>query len=107
MIARRGLLPRAEDFAHEAVRKKGGEPIVAMGKMDTQEGWAPTLLTPWGKQHIGSIEEAQYLASQLDEVADKKARGEIWKKLNLGTGRWQNIENPSARLKVRRSVPAR
>lgn len=96
-----------EQFAQEAVRRRGGEAVVAHGKFDTAKGWAPTNLTAWGKKHLGSVEAAQGLVSELDRTPDKASRGPLWKKLQLGVGSWANAD-PSATLapKKYRVVPA-
>lgn len=89
MAGRKKMKP-ISDFAHQAVKRHGGTPVVAHGKVDTQKGWMPFNLTPWGKQNIGSIEDARELVESLDSTPDKKTRGEIWRKLHQGVGSWRN-----------------
>jgi hypothetical protein len=83
-------LPQIENFAHQAVAKRGGTPVVAHAKVDTKKGWLPTALTPKGKLTIGSIEDAHALIDELDSGATGARRGEIWKLLQQGTGMWRN-----------------
>lgn len=97
-MANRAKLPGISRFAREAERVRGGEAIVARGKMDTAKGWRPTQLTPWGQTNIGSIEDAGALISELDGGAVGARRGEIWRALHKGTGAWSNV-NPEASLK--------
>lgn len=87
-----------ENFAQQAVAKRGGEPVVAHAKVDTKKGWRPTSLTLKGKQTIGGIEEAHALIDELDGGAAGTRRGEIWKLLQQGTGMWRN-NDPLTTLK--------
>src|ERR1019366_6985409 len=52
----RAKVPGIENFARESQRRRGGEAVVAHGKMDTAKGWAPFNLTPWGKKNVGTAE---------------------------------------------------
>lgn len=90
--------PGIRRFAEEAVEQRGGVPTIASGKMDTQKGWAPSMLTPWGKKNIGGAEDAKDLVDEL-ETAVGDRRGKIWEMLNRGTGAWRN-EDPTATLRV-------
>jgi hypothetical protein len=76
-------------FAADSVKSRGGKPLVAHGKIDTEKGWAPAQLTAWGKKNIGGIDDARDL---VDELATAKGarRGEIWRMLQKGTGQWRN-----------------
>lgn len=98
MIKRRGLLGRAADYASKAVAKRGGTPVVAHAKVDTVKGWLPSLLNEEGKKTIGTIDDAHALVRELDSGAAGERRGEIWRLLQRGTGRWNN-ENLSSELK--------
>lgn len=89
MEGRKKLKP-ISDFAHQAVARHGGEPVIAHGKIDTTKGWMPFNLTPWGKENIGSIEDARELVESLDAIPDKAARGEVWRKIHQGIGSWRN-----------------
>lgn len=88
-------------FAEEASRSRGGTPTVASGKMDTKKGWAPFNLTAWGKQNIGSVDDARDLLDEL-EAAKGTRRGEIWKSLHKGIGSWRN-DDLTASLKVNKN----
>ncbi len=89
MENRKKLKP-ISDFAHQAVARHGGEPVVARGTMDTKKGWMPFNLTPWGKENIGTVEDARELVSSLDAIPDKKARGAVWRQIHQGIGSWRN-----------------
>jgi hypothetical protein len=109
----RRQLRHVEQFAHSAVRRRGGEPTIIYGKMDTKKGWRPRLLTEWGKKNIGTIEDANHLLDEL-ETASEPRRGEIWRTLQRGVGSWRNqdlraslrptkyktIPSPSVKAKV-------
>lgn len=95
----RAKLPSISRFAQEAEKARGGEAVVAHGKMDTKKGWRPTQLTPWGQKNIGSVEDAHALISELDAGASGKRRGEIWRALHRGTGAWANELDAGATLK--------
>lgn len=85
-------------FAREAVKAKGGTPVVAHAKVDTAKGWLPRGLTEWGKKNIGTLDQAHDLVRELDQGAVEPRRGEIWKTLHKGTGAWAN-EDPLATVK--------
>lgn len=91
-------------FAEEAARRRGGQPHILRGKMDTRKGWRPTLLNDWGRQHIGDVEGAQALVDELDAGVKRARRGEIWQLLQRGTGRWQNVVDPHATLPAHRKA---
>lgn len=101
----RKKLKPISNFAHQAVKRHGGEAVIAHGKLDTTKGWMPFNLTQWGKQNIGSIEDARELVESLDTTPDKKARGAIWRKINQGIGTWRN-DDLSASLKPSSYTPA-
>lgn len=94
-----------QQFAHEATRARGGAPTVVMGKMDTKKGWMPFNLTAWGKQNIGSVDDARDLIDEL-ETAKGKRRGEIWRTLHKGIGSWRN-DDLTASLKVTKNKAVR
>lgn len=94
----RKKLEGIKEFANKAVAARKGVPTIASGKMDTRKGWKPTVLTEWGRKNIGEVDDAWDLVDELDAATGKR-RGEIWRMLNKGTGRWSN-EDPAAILKV-------
>lgn len=85
-------------FAREAVKAKGGTPLVAHAKVNTQQGWLPRGLTEWGKKNIGSLDQAHDMVHELDQGAAGPRRGEIWRALHKGTGAWANVD-PAAEVK--------
>lgn len=95
--------PLIEQFAREAVEAKGGEPVLAVGKMDTRKGWRPSQLTLQGRKEIGSVEDAAELLGEL-EAAQEPRRGEIWRTLHRGVGSWTN-EDPAATLRPTKYQP--
>ena len=104
-MANRTKTPPISDFAHKAVKARGGEPVIARGKMDTKKGWAPMSLSAAGKRELGSVDDAKDLIRELDSGAQEPRRGEIWRTLHRTTGAWRN-EAPAATLKTRKYVPA-
>lgn len=98
MVDRKRLLPKAVEYAEAAVRAHGGEPLIAHAKADTRKGWLPSLLNAEGKATIGTVDDARALVDELDAGAVEPRRGEIWKLLQRGTGRWGNVD-PSAELR--------
>lgn len=100
----RTKLPGVQSFAEEAARARGGEPMVAHGKMDTRKGWLPFQLSAWGRKNIGDIDAAHELVSRLD-TTPKADRGKIWETLHRGVGSWRN-QDPGATLTPTRYVPA-
>jgi hypothetical protein len=90
-------------FATEAVKRRGGTPTLAAGKMDTKKGWAPFNVRPGSPIDVS---EARELARQLDTTPDKAARGELWKLLNQHVGSWFNPDlAQTLRVKEWRDVP--
>lgn len=95
----RTKLPGIATFARQSAAAKGGNPMIAFGKMDTKKGWEPFGLTAKGRKTLGDIEEAKDLVRQLDEkVLSKAERGQAWRTLNESVGAWRN-RNLSATLK--------
>lgn len=105
-VPSRRTLERVRDFAHSAQDARGGEAVVAAGKMDTADGWMPSTLSDWGRRNIGSVEKLQDLVLSLDDIADKKARGKVWEQVQRGSGRWNNELNGGATLRPIKYVPA-
>jgi hypothetical protein len=87
----RRVQPHIAQFARDAVRERGGRPLLAVGKMDTKKGWRPSQLNAWGKKHIGSLDDAHALVDEL-ETAVGPRRGQIWRLLQQGTGSWRNLD---------------
>lgn len=100
----RGKIRGIEQFAREAVDRRGGTPVIAHGKMDTNKGWSPFNLTVWGKKNIGTADDAHALVQELDSAVEPR-RGEIWRTLHQGVGSWRNNENLEATLKPSKYVP--
>jgi len=77
-------------FARQAVRKRGGEAVLALARIDTEKGWRPRGLTEWGRKNIGSLEDAEDLVAQLDEGLRGAERARAWKAISRGVGAWVN-----------------
>ena len=101
----RKKLPGIEAFARAAQKARGGEALVAHGKMDTKKGWKPFGLTQWGKENLDGIEDAHALAASLDTLPDKASRGKVWRKLHQAVGAWRN-EDLTAGLRPTHYEPA-
>jgi len=89
-ISNRDKLKHLRAVAQKAVDAKGGMPLVARGKMDTQKGWAPFSMSAEGERTIGGVDDARDLIQELDAGAQEPRRGELWRLLQRGTGAWRN-----------------
>lgn len=92
-----------EQFAREATRKKGGEAVIAQGKMDTKKGWRPFNMKPGSPIDVA---DARELTTKLDSTASKAERGSIWKQLNQHVGSWHNPDIETE-LKVKKWSPVK
>lgn len=103
---RRSSVSGVAGFAHEAVKARGGEPVIGLAKVDTKKGWTARTLTDWGKKNLGSLEDARDLVAELDENPTRERRKEIWQAVQKGVGSWTNPSNPAATAKPFRYRPA-
>jgi hypothetical protein len=95
VASKRGKVMRdsIQGYAKDVVKRRGGHPTVAFGKMDTKKGWVPHAIKPRGE--FADVGEAHDAVRDLDGIkgktlAAKKARGALWEKLNRNVGAWHN-----------------
>lgn len=92
----RDMINQARRFARDAVKARGGSPVVAHAKVDTRRGWEPRTLTAWGRKNVGEVDDMHDIVRGLDDKSLTKAeRGRLWEKVNRGVGSWHNPENLS------------
>jgi hypothetical protein len=90
----RSMIDQVRRFSRDAVKQRGGTPVVAHAKIDTTRGWEPRTLTAWGKKNIGDVDDMQDIVARLDDRSLSKAeRGRFWEQVNRGIGSWHKPDD--------------
>jgi hypothetical protein len=102
---RRKSIAPVSHFARSAVKSRGGEPVLAVGKIDTKKGWLPASLTAQARRDGVALDDVKDVVSTIDRLPSRSERGSLWRMINNYVGAWRN-ENTSATIRPRRYVRA-
>jgi len=92
--AKRSTFSNVKHFAKNAVKARGGEPVIAMGKIDTRKGWVPASLTEKARKAGVGLDDVRDTIDAIEKTPSRSERGKLYRAVHDYVGAWRN-KDPS------------